>query len=84
VWYSCCCNGHGLAQAPYVGSLIADNIVDGTMHDDLAGIWKDEAKFPPFMMMSKAGLRTVWAVDRVGDLLNGSRKRARRAAAQIA
>lgn len=81
VWYSCCCNGHGLAQAPYIGSLIADHIVDGTMHDDLAGIWKDDAKFPPFMMMSPAGLRTVWAVDRLNDMFNGHQRRARRAAA---
>jgi glycine/D-amino acid oxidase-like deaminating enzyme len=82
VWYSCCCNGHGLAQAPYIGSLIADNVVDGTMHDDLAGIWKDEPKFPPFMMMSPAGLRTVWALDRFNDLFNGHKRRARRAAAK--
>jgi gamma-glutamylputrescine oxidase len=81
VWYSCCCNGHGLAQAPYIGSLIADNIVDGTMHDDLAGIWLDKPKFPPFMMMSPAGLRTVWAVDRLNDMFNGHKRRARRAAA---
>lgn len=80
VYYSCCCNGHGLAQAPYVGSLIADHIVDGTMHEDLACIWLDKPKFPPFMMMGRAGLRTVWAFDRVGDMVNGSKRRARRAA----
>jgi len=83
IWYSCCCNGHGLAQAPYVGSLIADNVVDGTMHEDLAGIWLKEPKFPPFMLMSPAGLRSVWAFDRVGDVFNGSKRRARRAAAAI-
>jgi len=82
VWYSCCCNGHGLAQAPYIGSLIADNVVNGTMHDDLAGIWLDEPKFPPFFMMSAAGLRTVWALDRFNDLFNGHKRRARRAAAE--
>ncbi|GGO86146.1 putative oxidoreductase [Nocardioides phosphati] len=84
IWYSCCCNGHGLAQAPYIGSLIADNIVDGTMHDDLKGIWLDEPKFPPFLMMSPAGLRTVWALDRLCDVFNGSARRARRAAVAIA
>jgi glycine/D-amino acid oxidase-like deaminating enzyme len=80
VWYSCCCNGHGLAQAPYIGSLIADNVVDGTMHDDLKGIWKDEPKFPPFMMMGPAGMRTIWLLDRICDRFNGSKRRARRAA----
>jgi glycine/D-amino acid oxidase-like deaminating enzyme len=84
IYYSCCCNGHGLAQAPYVGSLIADAIVDGTRHQDLQSIWLEEPKFPPFMMMGRTGLRTVWALDRIGDVFNGSRRRARRAAAQIA
>jgi len=84
VYYSCCCNGHGLAQAPYVGSLIADHIVDGTMHPDLECIWLNEPKFPPFMMMSPAGLRSVWAFDRIGDFFNGSKRRARRAAAAAA
>ena len=71
VYYSICCNGHGLAQAPYVGSLIADYIVDDTMHEDLECIWLPKPKFPPFMMMGRAGLRTIWAVDRIGDLFNG-------------
>lgn len=82
VYYSICCNGHGLAQAPYVGSLIADHIVDGAMHEDLQCIWLEQPKFPPFMMMGRAGLRTIWAVDRLGDLLNGHKRRARRAAAE--
>ncbi|CAJ1582843.1 FAD-binding oxidoreductase [[Mycobacterium] wendilense] len=81
VYYLLACNGHGLAQAPYVGTLIADLLVDGTRHADLAGIWKDQPRFPPFMMMGRLGLRTIWAVDRVCDLLNGSKRRARRAAA---
>jgi glycine/D-amino acid oxidase-like deaminating enzyme len=81
IYYSICCNGHGLAQAPYIGSLIADAIVDGTRHEDLASIWINEPKFPPFLMMGRAGLRTAWAVDRIGDLFNGHRRRARRAIA---
>jgi glycine/D-amino acid oxidase-like deaminating enzyme len=83
IYYSCCCNGHGLAQAPYIGSLIADAIVDGKRHEDLELIWKAEPKFPAFFMMGKAGLRTIWALDRVGDMFNGSKRRARRAAAAI-
>jgi glycine/D-amino acid oxidase-like deaminating enzyme len=83
VWYSCCCNGHGLAQAPYIGSLIADNVVDGTLHPDLEGIWLDEPKFPPFFMLGKAGMRTIWALDRFNDLFNGHKRRARRAAETI-
>ena len=82
VFYSIGCNGHGLAQAPYIGSLIADHLVDGTRHEDLELIWKDEPRFPPFVMMGRAGLRGVWALDRVCDALNGHRRRARRAAAE--
>ncbi|MEV5001844.1 NAD(P)/FAD-dependent oxidoreductase [Nocardioides sp. LML1-1-1.1] len=78
VYYSIACNGHGLAQAPYVGSLIADLIVDGTRHEDLDDIWAKEPKFPPFAFVGPLGLRTVWAVDRLNDMLNGSRRRARK------
>lgn len=78
VYYSIACNGHGLAQAPYVGSLIADLIVDGTRHEDLDDIWAEEPKFPPFALVGPLGLRTVWAIDRLNDMFNGSRRRARR------
>jgi glycine/D-amino acid oxidase-like deaminating enzyme len=83
VFYSIACNGHGLAQAPYIGSLIADYIVDGSRHEDLEGIWLPEPKFPPFLMMGKVGLRTIWALDRLCDLFNGGARRARRAAAVV-
>ncbi|CAL9620490.1 NAD(P)/FAD-dependent oxidoreductase [Streptomyces sp. enrichment culture] len=79
VHYSIACNGHGLAQAPYLGSLIADLIVDGERHEDLDGVWKKNPAFPRPVMMSPLGLRTIWAVDRFNDLINGSRNNARRA-----
>ncbi|NMO03502.1 FAD-binding oxidoreductase [Gordonia sp. TBRC 11910] len=78
VYYSVACNGHGLAQAPYLGSLIADLIVDGTRHDDLDAVWQAEPKFAPPMMMGPLGLRTIWLVDRFNDLINGSRRNARK------
>ncbi len=78
IFYSIACNGHGLAQAPYVGSLLADLIVDGQRHDDLEVLWKQMPKFPRPMMMGPLGLRTIWAVDRFNDVVNGSRRRARR------
>jgi glycine/D-amino acid oxidase-like deaminating enzyme len=77
IYYSIACNGHGLAQAPYVGTLIADAIVDGELHEDLRTLWQDKPKFPRPMMMSRAGLRTIWAVDRFNDMVNGSRRNAR-------
>lgn len=76
--YSIACNGHGLAQAPYVGSLIADLLIDGERHEDLAALWMKKPKFPRPMMMGPLGLRAIWAVDRFNDLVNGSRRNARR------
>ncbi|WP_063009266.1 NAD(P)/FAD-dependent oxidoreductase [Nocardia nova] len=81
ILYSIACNGHGLAQAPYVGTLIADAIVDGERHEDLQTLWHDKPRFPRPMMMSRNGLRTIWAVDRFNDMVNGSRRNARRGAA---
>ncbi|MBW1595593.1 FAD-binding oxidoreductase [Streptomyces sp. JJ38] len=59
VFYSAPCNGHGLAQAPYTGSLIADLIVDGERHEDLEAIWAKKPTFPRPVMMGAAGLRTI-------------------------
>ncbi|GLY38321.1 putative oxidoreductase [Amycolatopsis sp. NBRC 101858] len=84
IYYSIACNGHGLAQAPYVGTLIADAIIDGERHDDLQTLWMAKPKFPRPMMMGPLGLRTIWAVDRFNDLINGSRRNARRGASVAA
>ncbi|MGW7465630.1 NAD(P)/FAD-dependent oxidoreductase [Streptomyces xantholiticus] len=84
IFYSIACNGHGLAQAPYVGSLIADLIVDGERHEDLEGLWAKKPTFPRPMMMGPLGLRTIWAVDRFNDLVNGSRRNARRGSVPVA
>ncbi|MGW5781060.1 NAD(P)/FAD-dependent oxidoreductase [Streptomyces sp. NPDC003863] len=80
-FYSIACNGHGLAQAPYVGSLIADMIVDGHRHADLELLWTRRSKFPPAPVLGRLGVRMIWAVDRWNDLVNGSRRNARRASA---
>ncbi|CAL9593322.1 NAD(P)/FAD-dependent oxidoreductase [Streptomyces sp. enrichment culture] len=78
ILYSIACNGHGLAQAPYLGSLIADLIVDGERHEDLEAVWRRKPVFPRPVMMGPLGLRTIWAVDRFNDRVNGSRRNARR------
>ncbi|WP_407555440.1 FAD-dependent oxidoreductase [Streptomyces sp. Pv4-95] len=84
IFYSIACNGHGLAQAPYVGSLIADLIVDGERHEDLGGLWMKKPEFPRPMMMGPLGLRSIWTVDRFNDLVNGSRRNARRGSVPVA
>lgn len=81
IYYSIACNGHGLAQAPYVGTLIADAIVDGERHEDLQTLWQEKPRFPRPVMMGRSGLRTIWAYDRLLDMVNGSRRNARRGAA---
>lgn len=78
IYYSIACNGHGLAQAPYIGTLIADAIVDGRLHEDLETLWQERVAFPRPMMMGRLGLRIIWAVDRFNDSINGSRRNARR------
>lgn len=80
ITYSIACNGHGLAQAPYVGTLIADQLIDGHRHADLQTVWADRPRFPRPFAMGRSGLRAIWAVDRFNDTVNGSRRNARRAA----
>ena len=81
IYYSIACNGHGLAQAPYVGTLIADAIIDGERHEDLQTLWHEKPRFPRPFMMGRTGLRTLWAVDRFNDRINGSRRNAQRGSA---
>ncbi|MFE4078695.1 NAD(P)/FAD-dependent oxidoreductase [Paenarthrobacter sp. YIM B13468] len=77
VYYSASCNGHGLAQAPYLGSLIADDIVDGKRSEDLDSVWEEKTGYAPSPAINPFGLRAVWLVDRLCDQFNGSRRRAR-------
>lgn len=81
IYYSVGCNGHGLSQAPYIGKLLADYIVDGKRTEDLELIWQDKPRFRPAWGMDRVGLRAIWLFDRIGDVFNGSKRRARRAAA---
>lgn len=79
VYYSLASNGHGLAQATYIGSLIADRIATGVSPDDLRTIWADEPNFGRAvpMAMGRLGLRAAWAADRFNDMINGSARNAR-------
>lgn len=81
VYYSMACNGHGLCQVPYVGTMLADYIVDDEMPEDLAGIWRNVSKYSPSMalILNPLAIRAVWSVDRINDVLNGSKTLARRA-----
>jgi glycine/D-amino acid oxidase-like deaminating enzyme len=66
VFYSMACNGHGLPQAPYLGSLVADHMAGASMHDDLAAMWRDKPTFAPGVV-NPATVRLGWLADRVTD-----------------
>ncbi|MFF0493985.1 NAD(P)/FAD-dependent oxidoreductase [Nocardia sp. NPDC004068] len=80
IYYSLPCNGHGLAQAPYIGSLIADRIATATTPPDLHTIWTANPKFGHTvpLLMGPLGLRAAWTLDRFNDMINGSKRNARK------
>ncbi|KAB7757291.1 MULTISPECIES: NAD(P)/FAD-dependent oxidoreductase [Mycobacteriaceae] len=67
VLYSLACNGHGFAQAQYVGNLLADRLSGAPMPDDLKTIWHDGRFWPSFV--SQPALTLGWFGDRVLDRL---------------
>lgn len=67
VLYSLACNGHGFAQAQYVGSMLADRLAGTPMPDDLMTIWHDGRYWPSFV--SQPALTLGWLGDRVLDRL---------------
>ncbi|KUH85876.1 MULTISPECIES: FAD-dependent oxidoreductase [unclassified Mycobacterium] len=67
VLYSLACNGHGFAQAQYVGHLLAGKISGESMPADLQTIWHTGAFWPSFV--SQPALTLGWFADRVFDRL---------------
>ncbi|MFN8112759.1 MAG: FAD-binding oxidoreductase [Solirubrobacterales bacterium] len=67
VFYALGYNGHGLSQAPYLGTLMADRLAGGEVHDDLATVWRDESRYAPAPLFTTPALRLGWAIDRVTD-----------------
>ncbi|MFI7006543.1 NAD(P)/FAD-dependent oxidoreductase [Streptomyces sp. NPDC050145] len=73
VHYSMACNGHGLPQAPYLGTLLADHLVDQDMHEDLAAVWRRSRRFAPGIV-NPVTLRLGWLADRFGDRVDRLRR----------
>jgi glycine/D-amino acid oxidase-like deaminating enzyme len=67
VLYAIGCNGHGLAQAPYLGSLLADRIAGDPLHDDLQAVWHERSRFWPSLILTAPALKAAWAIDRLSD-----------------
>jgi len=74
VFYSTGYNGHGLAQAPYLGTLLADRIAGLQTHDDLRVLWRRSPSFAPALLFSPPVLRAGWAIDRLYDRLWATRR----------
>lgn len=68
VLYSQACNGHGFAQAQYVGHLLADHIGGAPRHADLDAIWHGRKRFWPSVVNGPA-LYAGWLADRTLDRL---------------
>ena len=69
VYYSLACNGHGLPQAPYLGTLLADHLAGQDMPDDLAAVWRKSPRFAPGIV-NPVTLRLAWTADRLRDRLD--------------
>ncbi|MGW6423994.1 NAD(P)/FAD-dependent oxidoreductase [Nocardia sp. NPDC055053] len=70
IYYAIACNGHGLAQGPYLGSLLADRLCGDDPADDLQAVWRPRPRFAPSPASSPAALRAVWRLDRFADRLD--------------
>ncbi|MEV0084021.1 FAD-binding oxidoreductase [Saccharopolyspora sp. NPDC050642] len=71
VFYAIGCNGHGLAQAPYLGTLLADRLAGDELHDDLSAVWRAQPRFAPTPISNPLALRAMWMIDRMSDRLHG-------------
>ena len=69
VFYAVGYNGHGLAQAPYLGTLMADHLAGDDPHDHLRVVWRERPRFAPAPLVSGLGVRLGWTLDRVADRL---------------
>lgn len=69
VFYAVSCNGHGLAQSPYLGTLLADRLVGDEPHDDLQTVWRPQPPRMPSFILSTPVFEAGWAFDRISDRL---------------
>jgi glycine/D-amino acid oxidase-like deaminating enzyme len=67
IFYTLANNGHGLAQAPYLGTLLADRLAGEELHGDLAAVWRARPRFAPSPVLNAPILRALWAIDRMSD-----------------
>ena len=73
VLYAVGYNGHGLAQAPYLGTLLADRAAGDDPHEHLDVVWRARPRFAPAPLFSGLGVRLGWRLDRLADRLAARR-----------
>lgn len=73
VLYGIGCNGHGLGQAPYLGTLLADRLAGDEDHEDLRSIWRRRRRFAPGVLCSAPAVRAAWTLDRLSDRIQRRR-----------
>jgi glycine/D-amino acid oxidase-like deaminating enzyme len=76
VFYALGYNGHGLAQAPYLGALVADQMAENTRGEDLDVLWRERSKFAPAPIFSAPAVRLGWMIDRLSDRIGDRRRNA--------
>lgn len=75
VFYAVSCNGHGLSQSPYMGTLLGDRLAGDEPHEDLRTVWNERPPRLPELALSTPTLNAAWAMDRVSDWLSLSRSK---------
>ncbi|WP_406101149.1 hypothetical protein OG698_02575 [Streptomyces sp. NBC_01003] len=53
------CNGHGLAQAPCLGTLLTDRVDGDKVHDDLVIVWRERPRFGPSLAFNASVIRAM-------------------------
>jgi glycine/D-amino acid oxidase-like deaminating enzyme len=71
-------NGHGLAQAPHLGTLMADHLAGDAVGGDLEVFWRRQTRFLPAPQFTAPALRLGWLIDRFSDRVGGRRRRSSR------
>ncbi|QKW10274.1 FAD-binding oxidoreductase [Streptomyces sp. NA04227] len=65
-------NGHGLAQAPYLGTLLADRLAGDRFRAALGSVGRERPRFAPSPVCNAPALRAIRAVDRLSDRFGSS------------
>ncbi len=68
-------NGHGLAQAPHLGTLMADHLAGDAVQGDLEVFWRRQPRFLPAPQFTGPALRLGWRIDRFSDRVGDMRRR---------